>query len=92
MMQDLSTNNKLYIQKEDGNFVELKYSKLELPKQDEYYTYGDVPFTTLSTDRTFSFKMGKKALYRTQKALGLITPKYRRFRKGKRYILKEVIE
>ena len=92
MVQDLSTNNKLYIQKDDGDFVELKYVELALPKQDEYYTYSDVPFAALSTDRTFSFKMGKKAWYRTQKALGLITPKYKRFRKGKRYILKEVIE
>ena len=25
MVQDLSTNNKLYIQKDDGDFVELKY-------------------------------------------------------------------
>lgn len=92
MTQDLSTNNKLYIQREDGNFVELKYGKLELPKQDEYYTYSDVPFTALSIDKTFSFKMGKKAWYKIQKELGLIIPKYKRVRKGKRYILKEVIE
>lgn len=92
MVQDLSTDNKLYIKKEDGSFVELKYGELELPKQDEYYTYSDVPFTSLSIDRSFSFKMGKNTWYRTQKVLGLITPKYRRFRKGKRYILKEVIE
>ena len=91
MMQDLSNNNKLYIQKEDGTFVELKASKLELPKQDEYYTYSDVPFVNLSAERTFSFKMGKKAWCRVQKALGLVKPKYRKVRKGKRYILKEVV-
>lgn len=92
MMQDLSPNNKLYIQKEDGNFVELKYGKLELPKQDEYYTYSDVPFVNLSVERIFSFNMSKKSWYRVQKELGLIKPVYRKMRKGKRYVWKEIIE
>ena len=91
MMQDLSTNNKLYIQKENGDFVELKAGKLELPKQDEYYTYSDTPFTNLSPESTLSFKMKKKDWYKFQKALGLIKPKYRKMRKGKRYIWYEII-
>jgi len=92
MMQDLSTNNKLYIQNKDGGFVEIKNGKLELPKQDESYTYSDTPFLNLSPEeKTFSFKMGTKAWYRTQKALGLIKPKYKKVRKGKRYVRKEII-
>lgn len=91
MVQDLSTNNKLYIQREDGNFVELKCGKLELPKQDESYTYSDLPFTSLSTEKTFSFKIKKKQWYKIQKSLGLIKPKYRKMRKGKRYIWYEKI-
>lgn len=87
MIQDLSTDNKLYIKKEDGSFVELKYGKLELPKQEEQHTHVDVPFTVLSIDRSFSFKMGKNTWY---SALGLIVPMYKRFRKGKRYIIRRL--
>ena len=72
MVPDLLTDNKLYIQNEDGDFVELKCGKLELPKQDESYTYSDLPFTALSTEKTFSFKMNKKQWYKFQKSLGLI--------------------
>lgn len=86
MAPDLSTNNKLYIQNENGNFVELKCGKLELPKQDESYTYSDLPFTALSTGATFSFKMKKKQWYILQKMLGLIKPIYKKKRKGKRYV------
>ena len=90
MAPDLLNDNKLYIQNADGDFVELKCGKLELPKQDESYTYSDLPFTSLYTEKTFSFKMTKKSWYRMQKALGLIKPVYRKMRKGKRYIYKEV--
>ena len=96
-MQGLPTNIKIHIQKENGDFVELKNVELSLlkqvelalRKQEEQHTHVDVPFTILSIDRSFSFKMGKNTWY---SALGLIVPMYKRFRKGKRYILKEVIE
>lgn len=91
MAPDLLTDNKLYIQKENGDFIELKYGKLELPQQDESYTYSDLPFTSLSTEKTFSFKMKKKQWYRLQKSLGLIKPVYKKKRKGKRYVWYEVI-
>jgi hypothetical protein len=91
MTQDLLTNNKLYIQKEDGDFVELKAGKLELPKQDEYYTYCDTPFINLSPETSFDIKMKKKAWYRVQKALWLIKPIYKKKRKGNRYVWYEVI-
>ena len=56
-------------------------------------TYGDIDSSVLEPtgEKTFSFKMKKKQWYSLQKSLGLIKAKYKRKRKGKRYVWYEVI-
>ena len=53
--------------------------------------YSECEDLSLSTTGTISFKMNKKQWYRLQKSLGFIKPIYKKKRKGKRYILYEVI-
>lgn len=77
-------------EKSCGKMFLMKNATLsELKVDTDDSTYCDLDF---NPSTSFSFHFNKKHWYSIQKALGLITPKYRRFRKGKRYILKEVIE
>ena len=95
MMNDLinTSNMQIHVITNDGRQLLLK-GITGLHSEDNIHTYcGDVDSSILKATEgtTFNFKMNKKQWYRLQKSLGLIKPIYKRKKKGKRYILYEVI-
>lgn len=90
MLPDINRENQtVYYKKENGEYTEIGVGTNLCALGDydkEYVNY--IP----SGHAHFDFKMTKKSMYRIQKLLGLIKPVYKRKKKGKRYILYEIIQ
>ena len=87
MVSDFLLGDSLCFMNDNGEWKELK-GTLHMHSDIES-KYCDISLD--DTSHEMSFKMKKKDWYKFQKALGLIKPKYRKMRKGKRYIWYEII-
>lgn len=74
-----------------GKTLLTKLGTLENIELEHDSTYSDIGILSLSSEKTFSFKMNKESWYIIGKALGFIKPVYKKIRKGKRYVWYEVI-
>ncbi len=92
MVQDLTMNQGYYLTFTTMNGKDVEVKGVLSATDLEFKEYcDDINSFDLSTTGEVSFTMKKKDLYKFQKALGLIKPNYKKFRKGKRYVWREII-
>lgn len=89
----IKPNDTLYYMGDDGEWNAIS-GMTHCGLKDSESTYYDIDSSVLETTGSviFDIKMKKKQWYKIQKVLGLIKPVYKKKRKGKRYVWKEIIE
>lgn len=96
MAPDLTniSNMNYHIITDDGKELTLKGVTEISYDDDNIHTYcGDIDSSVFEeTTGTIQFNVSKKQWYKIQKSLGLVIPIYKRKKKGKRYVWKEIIE
>lgn len=86
----INLSDKLCYINVDGEYKEIQgVSHLHCDVDSEDYNYCSIDFD--DTPHEFTFNMKKKQWYRMMKILGLIKPRYKRIKKGKRYVRYEDI-
>lgn len=92
MIPDINRENKkLYYKKDNEEWIELNTTKpIELMCVDDTKEYVEPLPHEISGE--FSFHATRKSMYRIKKVLGLIKLRYKKKKKGKRYIKYEIIQ